>query len=128
MSYSILIIDSSTTTRALLKHTVRQTDFGRGRIHEAASGAEAMEVLEHHRVDLVLIDPRLDDVDGMDLVGRIAAEPETRNVPVVVMMPRPDPRKNSQLRRSGVRGQIRKPFTSEAFAELASQLLEPTHV
>jgi len=128
MSYSILIIDSSTTNRALVKHTVRATDFGRGRIHEATSGAEAMEVLTHHRVDLVLIDPRLENLDGLELIGRIASEPETRGIPVILMSGRGAAALTTDMRRQGVRAVLRKPFSAESFAVVAGQVLEPTHV
>ena len=128
MSYSYLIIDSSTTTRALLKRTIRQTVFGRGRIYEASCGLEAIESLEHHRVDMILIDPRLTDIDGIELIGRIRSEPETRGIPVVAMSARADTRKADQLRRAGVCAQLRKPFTAEAFGEVVAHVLEPTHV
>lgn len=128
MAYSLLIVDSSTTTRALLKHTIRQSDFGRGRIYEAGSGCEAIDALEHHRVDMILIDPRLADVDGMELIGRIVSEPETRGIPVVVMAARSSAALTEQLRRYGVRAQIRKPFSTDLFGEVAAQVLEPTHV
>lgn len=128
MSYSFLIIDSSTTTRALIKRTIRQTPFGRGRIVEASCGVEAMEVLEHHRVDMILIDPKLPDIDGVELIGRIRSEPETRGIPVLAMLPRPDQRRAAQLDRAGVRAQLRKPFTGEAFSLVVTEVLEPTHV
>ena len=128
MSYSFLIIESSTTTRALLKRIIRQTAFGRGRIFEASCGQEAIESLEHHRVDMILIDPRLTDMDGLELIGRIRAEPETRGIPVVAMAARTDPRRAEQLRRCGVAAHLRKPFTGESFGEVVVQVLEPTHV
>lgn len=128
MSYSLLIVDPSTTVRAVLKRTIRQTEFGRGRLYEADCTAEAMDVLEQHRVDLVLIDPRLTDADGVEWIGRILAEPETRGVPVIVMANRLEPAKLEQLRRLGVRGWLRKPFTAASFREAVAEVLEPTHV
>jgi CheY-like chemotaxis protein len=128
MSYSYLIIDSSTTTRALLKRTIRQTEFGHGRIYEASSGAEAIESLEHHRVDMILIDPRLTDMEGVELIGRIRSEPETRGIPVVAMVVRTDARKAEAHRRAGVCAHLRKPFTGESFCEVVTSILEPTHV
>ncbi|QOV89152.1 response regulator [Humisphaera borealis] len=112
----------------MLKRTIRQTLFGRGRIVEASTGQEAIEVLGHHRVDLILIDPRLTDIDGVELIGRIRSEPETRGIPVVAMLARVDARKAEQLRRAGACAQLRKPFTAAAFGEVVSQVLEPTHV
>ena len=128
MSYQFLIVDASAIVRALVKRTIRQSPLGGGKLYEAATGEEAMDQLRNHRVDLVLVDPRLPDMDGAELIGRILAEPDTRGIPVVVMASRPDPRKLEPLRRRGVKGHIRKPFTATAFATVVGQILEPTHV
>lgn len=135
MSYRILIVDASATARAVAKRAIRGTPFGGAgpaggaKIREAATAAEAMDVLHHHRADLVLVDPHLPDRDGADLVGQILAEPDTRGTPVVLMSARaPDPRALAALRRAGVRGHLPKPFTPAMFAAAVRDILEPTHV
>ena len=128
MSYRFLIIDISATVRALIKRSIRESEMGVQKFFEAASGQEAMDVLRDQTVDMVLIDPRLPDMDGLELIGRIIAEPDSRGIPVVVMATRPDPRKMELLRRRGVKGHLRKPFSPQTFRTIAQQILEPTHV
>jgi len=130
MPYHFLIVDSSATVRALIKRSIRQSEIGGhgAKFFEAATGLEAMDAFAHHRVDLALIDPRLPDMDGVELIGRILAEPDTRGVPVVAMSARMDQRKTEALRRRGVKGFLRKPFTPEVFVGVVGQILEPTHV
>jgi two-component system chemotaxis response regulator CheY len=128
MSYRFLIIDVSATTRALIKRAILQAGFGGGQVHEADAGLEAIELLQNHPVDLILIDPRLPDMDGIELIGRILAEPDTRSIPVVVTAARFDPRRAELLRRRGVKACLRKPFTPATFREVVSLILEPTHV
>ena len=134
MTYSILIVDTSATARALVKRALRLTEFGSARVYEADTGREVMDVLEQRRVDVVLIDPRLPDTDGHDLIGRIVAEPDTRGTPVVVMTDgrpdprRPDPRRPTVLGRLGVRAALRKPVAVDQLREILARVLEPTHV
>ena len=128
MGYSYLIVDTSATVRALIKRSIRQSEMGVEKLLEAATAHEAMDVLHDHPIDLVLIDPRLPDMDGIDFIGRILAEPDTRSIPVVVMATRPDPRKMEALRRRGVKGHIRKPFSPQTFRTVVQHILEPTHV
>jgi CheY-like chemotaxis protein len=128
MSYHFLIVDVSATTRALVKRVIRQAGFAGGKVYEADAGFEALELLQAHPIDLVLIDPRLPDIDGLELIGRILAEPDTRLIPVVATSARFDPRKAELLRRRGVKACLRKPFTPAAFHEVVSLILEPTHV
>lgn len=40
-------------------------------IHTGASGAEALEVLNHHKVDLVITDFRMPNMDGVELITRM---------------------------------------------------------
>ena len=130
MSYRFLIVDESATTRAGIKRVIRQTDVGGlgATFVEAATGREAMEALADQRVDLALVDLRLPDMDAVDLVGRVLAEPDTRGIPVVVMALRAEQTTLDALRRRGVKGHLRKPITIEAFRAVAGQILEPTHV
>jgi ribose transport system substrate-binding protein len=130
VSYRFLIVEQSATARAGIKRAIRRSDVGGpgATFVEAASGHEAMEALADGRVDLVLVDLRLPDMDAADLVGRVLAEPDTRGIPVVVIAARPDPAVLEALRRRGVKGHLRKPVAAEAFRLLAGQILEPTHV
>lgn len=129
MSYSILIVDASATVRALVKRSRRQTEFGSARVFEADGGEEVLDLLEHGRVDVVLIDPRLPGTNGYELIGRIRAEPDIRGTPVVVMSPDlPDGPRPGVLRRLGVRAEIRKPVDPAALRDVLRRILEPTHV
>lgn len=127
MAYTFLILDVSATGRALLKRTLRQGELGAGRVLEAASGYELLDMLAHHSVDLILADPKLIDMDGIELLGRILAEPDTRLIPIVALWSRPDPRKAEQLKRYGVRAQLRKPIALDLLRPIISEILEPTH-
>jgi threonine synthase len=52
---------------------------------EAHSGAEALAAIEQAVPDLVLLDLKLPDVDGEELLETLRTRPETRGVPVVVV-------------------------------------------
>ncbi len=52
---------------------------------EAHSAAEAMEALEQAVPDLILLDLKLPDVSGEELLQKLRARDETRDVPVVVV-------------------------------------------
>ena len=62
-----LVVDDVGVVRRLAFRMLSEADF---RVFEAASAVEALEVLEmaHGRVDVVLVDVVLGDVNGVDLV------------------------------------------------------------
>ena len=53
-------------------------------VHEASSGLEALQVIESLHLDCVLLDLRLRDVIGMELVRLIQCEYRDRPVPIIV--------------------------------------------
>src|SRR4029450_902064 len=48
------------------------------------TGEEALEVLREQPVECCVVDLRLPDMSGFDLLGRVEAEPDLRDTPVVV--------------------------------------------
>ena len=81
---TILIVEDEPPIRRLLRTTLGAHDY---RTLEAATGAEALSALRHHRPDLVLLDLGLPDIDGQALIGRIR---EIAPVPIVVLSSRGD--------------------------------------
>lgn len=104
---TILIVDDEPPIRRLLRTTLKAHDF---RTLEAASGAEALAALRHHRPDLVLLDLGLPDVDGLDLIGRIRA---AGAVPVIVLSSRGDESAKVRALDSGADDYVTKPFGAE---------------
>lgn len=82
----------------------------------AGSGEDAGRLALEHRPDVVLLDLHLPDMSGEDVVRRLAARPETRSVPVVVMTGGADERCFEALAALGVRGVLEKPFTPDELA------------
>jgi CheY-like chemotaxis protein len=54
------------------------------RIEEAETGAEGLRVLRTWRPDLVMLDIRLPDIDGFDVIERLRGDPATATIPVIV--------------------------------------------
>ncbi|MDB5295139.1 MAG: response regulator receiver protein [Phycisphaerales bacterium] len=127
MPYRLLIVDASATARAMVKRALRQTEFASARVAEAAGGAEAIDLLQQHPFDLILIAPDLPGGDGPDLIGRVVAEPDTRATPVVLMTA-DLAAAPALVRRLRARGHLAKPVRPADLQAALARLLEPTHV
>ncbi|HEY2343429.1 MAG TPA: sigma-54 dependent transcriptional regulator [Chthoniobacteraceae bacterium] len=79
MQSIILIVDDEKHTREGLRASLEE-NFD---VYVAANIQEAMNVLDHETVDLVLTDLRLGGEDGMQLVEKALAKP---HAPIVIMM------------------------------------------
>ena len=104
---TILIVEDEPPIRRLLRTTLGAHDY---RTLEAATGAEALSALRHHRPDLVLLDLGLPDIDGLALIGRIR---ELSPVPIVVLSSRGDEAAKVAALDAGADDYVTKPFGAD---------------
>jgi signal transduction histidine kinase/DNA-binding response OmpR family regulator len=79
---AILVVDDNPTTRAMLRLALQSEGYG---VVEAATGAAALEALQHHDIDLVLQDWVLPDVGGLELARLLRALPGGRERPIIAL-------------------------------------------
>ncbi|WUR14989.1 EAL domain-containing protein [[Empedobacter] haloabium] len=77
---TILIVDDRPTNREYL---LTLLGFTPHRLLEAADGAQALELCDRHRPDLVITDILMPTMDGYEFVQRLRADPELRHTPVI---------------------------------------------
>ena len=123
-AHSILIVDDSATTRAVITRAVQLSgvDTGGG-IHEAANGRLALDFLAKQPVSLVLADLHMPEMTGVEMTTRMLADERLRTIPVVVVTAEPNTAKLEELKKQGVRGYIRKPFTPEGIRKMITETL-----
>lgn len=81
MSIKVLIADDHQVVRSGLKNLVQGTDIEV--VAEAANGEQAVKLTDKHRPDVVLLDIRMPEVDGLTALGRIKmTHPE---LPVLIL-------------------------------------------
>lgn len=89
MGGSVLIVDDDLGTGRLLALLIRHIG------HDAAfveSGDKALEYLATHRPDLVILDVMMPGIDGLEVLRRMRADPQTADLPVVMFSAMSDPR------------------------------------
>lgn len=116
MSFNILIVDDSAAMRSIIGKTLRLSGLPLGEIHQAKNGAEALEVLEENWVDLALVDINMPIMDGITLINRVRANPDTEDLSIIVVSTESSETQIASLLEKGVEF-IHKPFTPETLRE-----------
>ena len=127
MGYNILIVDDSATVRAMITKALRLSELPLGEITQAANGHEALKALGESWTDLVLTDINMPEMNGMELVRQMAADDLLRTVPVIVGSTEGSEERIGELKRQGIRGYLRKPFTPEDIKEQVVNVLGESH-
>jgi two-component system chemotaxis response regulator CheY len=129
MAYTILIVDDSATTRAFIKRTLKLTGIPTDAVLEAGDGKAALDVVaKQQKVDLILADLHMPEMNGVEMTRRLLADERTRSIPVIVVSADPNTDRLEQLTSEGVRGVLRKPFTPEGLKSAVAGILgEPAH-
>jgi DNA-binding NarL/FixJ family response regulator len=79
MPIRLLIADDHEVVRAGVTSFVRESDITI--VAEASDGAQAFQLAQHHRPDVVLLDIRMPEIDGMSCLSKLKAElPQIRVV------------------------------------------------
>lgn len=110
-SKSILIVDDMRMTRMKLRKIC--TDLGIKNIAEAVDGAQALEILEQAKPDLILSDWNMPNLSGIELIQKIRENPSFSTIPVIFITAEAE--KNSIIKslQFGVADYILKPFNDE---------------
>ena len=113
MAFNVLIVDDSSTMRAVIKKVIKVSGFNVGRFLEAGDGLEALNVLEKEWVDLVLSDINMPNMNGLELISRMHADEILQSIPVVMVTTESSDEKMKQSKELGAVGYIKKPFLPE---------------
>jgi len=79
---NLLVVDDNRVNRLLLGRLLEQLGHT---VSFAENGREALEMLRQRRVDLVLLDIEMPEMDGYQALEALAADPNLRHLPVVMM-------------------------------------------
>ncbi len=81
-SPTVLIVDSQEVNRRVMRGMLKQEPY---RILEAGQAMDAISILEHERVDLVILDLMMPGISGLELCRRIKSSRRTQLLPVLML-------------------------------------------
>jgi two-component system chemotaxis response regulator CheY len=119
--HTIITVDDSSTMRRIIKNTLMTIGFSN--ILEAAHGIEALEVLAKNKVDLIITDWNMPEMDGLTFVKALRAKSEYKEIPILMVTTEAAKEDILTALRSGVNNYIVKPFTPETLQEKVFKLL-----
>lgn len=119
MPKRIMTVDDSKTMRDMVAFTLRSAGF---EVSEAVDGVAALAALQSTRVDVIITDLNMPNMDGVTLIRRLRAEGQHRTTPILMLTTEADPAKKNEGRAAGATGWIVKPFQPEKLVDVVRRV------
>jgi len=117
MGKRVMIVDDDPTLVRLCRLILEREGY---QVLGIFSGGECLNSLRRGTVDLILLDVMLQDMDGLELLGKIRANDYWRKIPVIVVTGLSKWQAENYARSNPVAGYLLKPFQ-------VARLLEQVH-
>lgn len=83
------------------------------KVTTAPNGQVALEKLQQQTIDFVLLDLLLPEMDGFEVYSKMKEDPETRDIPVMIISAWADERNREKGSQLGIEHFLPKPFTED---------------
>lgn len=121
---TVLVADDMEGMRRILTNSLQQ--MGVRQVLTASHGAEAWRMLQLQRVDVLITDWAMPQMDGLALLQAVRARPELAHLPVLMMTAESEKHRVQQAIAAGVSGYMVKPFTVGALeAKIRRAVAQP---
>ena len=104
-TFTCLIIDDDQETLRLVSEVLNSVGCAPVAID---NGKNALEFLKEHKVDVILLDLLMPEMDGFEVLRRVKESPELQNLPIVIMTAKEITQAERELLERQSRGLIQK--------------------
>ncbi|MGK0198310.1 MAG: two-component system chemotaxis response regulator CheY [Yoonia sp.] len=120
MSKTIMTVDDASIIRKRVSFTLQSSGH---RVLEAGDGLQALDIVRKERVDLILSDINMPNMDGIEFTRQVRTLPEYNSVPIILLTTESEPGKKAEGRAAGASGWIVKPFKQDQLLALMAKVL-----
>ena len=124
MALNILVVDDSAVIRKVVIRALSQTGLNLAEVHQAGDGNEALTVLRSKKIDLVLSDINMPNMDGIALLENMQKEAILASIPVIMITTEGSQTKVMDAAKLGAKGLVRKPFVPEQIKQKMLECLD----
>jgi CheY-like chemotaxis protein len=120
----ILLVDDNHHMRVLLAEILKAV--GVQHIFEAGDGAQGLQMMRNHPIDIVMTDLSMQPLDGIDFVRLLRRSPDSPNqmCPVIMITGHSTMTRVQEARNAGVNEFLAKPLTARGVVERITQVIE----
>ncbi|MGD9949483.1 MAG: response regulator [Desulfobulbus sp.] len=120
MAKIIMTADDSASIRQMVSFTLKQNGY---EVVEAVDGRDALIKLKTLKVDMLLTDLNMPNMDGIGLIKGVRAGTNNKFIPIVMLTTESQDSRKAEGRTAGATGWIVKPFKPEQLIAVVKKVL-----
>ncbi len=117
---SVLAVDDSASMRQMVAFTLKGAGYT---VVEAVDGVDALNKAKMQKIDCVVTDVNMPNMDGITLIKELRALPNYKFIPMLMLTTESGMDKKQQGKAAGATGWIVKPFNPEQLLKTIKKVL-----
>lgn len=120
MSKTILVVDDSASVRQLVSMALKGAGYS---VVEAFDGKDALGKLDGQKINLVISDVNMPNMDGISFVREMKTKASYKFTPVIMLTTEGAEDKKKEGQSAGAKAWVVKPFKPEQMLQAVSMLI-----
>lgn len=117
----VLVVEDLKVMRRVIANILK--DLGIEEIIESDDGLDALATLQNQKVDLIITDWLMPNMDGLELVNDIRNDDSLKNIPILMITSVDNKENVIKALKAGINDYIAKPFKSDILRNKVKKLL-----
>ena len=120
MGKTIMTADDSASVRQMVSFTLKQNGYD---VIEAVDGKDALQKLGGQKVDMLITDLNMPNLDGIGLIKAARALPSCKFIPIIMLTTESQDSRKQEGKAAGATGWVVKPFKPEQMIAVVKKVL-----
>jgi two-component system, chemotaxis family, chemotaxis protein CheY len=120
MAKVVMTADDSASVRQMVSFTLKQGGY---EVLEAVDGKDALDKLSRNKVDMLITDLNMPNLDGIGLVRGVRGSALNKYVPIIMLTTESQDSRKQEGKAAGATGWIIKPFKPEQLMAVVKKVL-----
>jgi DNA-binding response OmpR family regulator len=125
MGKKILVVDDSPTVRKMIESALKKEEY---QVLCAEDQASALGIAETSQPDLIFLDHSPPILDGLRLCAELKQNDKLKNIPVIMLLDKPQMEKEKELRQAGADAFMVKPFNPKDILGKVREFLDSENI
>jgi adenylate cyclase len=121
---TVLVVEDDEVNRDLLVRRLNKAGYT---THTAGNGVEALDLLNRHPYDLILLDIMMAQLDGFQTLQKIRSREAFKDTPIIMISALGDTSSIARCMELGANDYIMKPYNATVLNERVFKLLDDKH-